>query len=133
MDATGAIELYCVDANMVQREPVWGLNDVPLFPSALPTSDDDARIKDIENRVADAFKGFDEVSAIYMQRYRQQLQFTLFLDIKGYNDDLMDRLLDVEYDLLQDEYADLLIDFSYLPGAGGEGVVHPSASMVLRK
>jgi hypothetical protein len=78
--------------------------------------------------VADAFAEFSEVSRIYMQRWRSELQFVVLLNTEKYDSDLIDRLLDVEYDLLRYETEGLLWDFAYLPCKGRDSTEEVSSS-----
>ena len=67
---------------------------------------------EIELIIANAFKDIEEVTAIYAQRYRQELQVIVLLSIGRYDDELMYKLSNIEYDL-QKENRDPLLAFSY--------------------
>lgn len=92
-------------------------------------------IKKAMSIVADAFAKFSEVNAIYMQRWRSELQFVVLLNIEKYDSDLIDKLLDVEYELLQHEGEGVLWDFAYLPCKGRDSteVVSSSATVVFSR
>jgi len=101
--------------------------------SAIETLSRDAAIEKAMSVVEKAFVAVEKVLAVYMQRYRRELQFKVLLDTTKYDWDLMDELLDIEYELLKHQPAAFLFDFTYLPSAAKETMVHPSAKLVFRK
>jgi hypothetical protein len=99
------------------------------------TTREQANVEEAVSIVADAFAQFSEVGAIYIQRWRSELQFVVLLDIEKYDSDLINRLLDVEYELLKHEDEGLLWDFAYLPCKGRDNteVVSSSATVVFSR
>lgn len=92
------------------------------------------KISEIELIIANAFKDIDEVRAIYTQKYRQELQVIVLLSIEKYDDNLMYKLLNIEYDL-QKENRDPLLAFSYIPKVyiNKREVLHPNASLIFER
>lgn len=92
------------------------------------------KISEIELIIANAFKDIDEVTAIYTQRYRQELQVIVLLSIERYDDNLMYKLLNIEYDL-QKENRDPLLAFSYIPKVyiNKRDILHPNALLIFER
>jgi len=92
------------------------------------------KISETELIIANAFKDIDEVTAIYTQRYRQELQVIVLLSIERYDDDLMYKLLNIEYDL-QKENRDPLLAFSYIPRVyiDKRDILHPNALLIFER
>jgi len=91
-------------------------------------------ISKIELIIANAFKDIDELTAIYTQRYRQELQVIVLLSIERYDDNLMYKLLNIEYDL-QKENRDPLLAFSYIPKVyiNKRDILHPNALLIFER
>lgn len=60
------------------------------------------------------FSRVDKVETVYIQIYRSELRVRVDLGINRYDDSLIDKLLDIEYDIRQ-KYADTYFDFCYIP------------------
>lgn len=92
------------------------------------------KISEIELTIASAFKDIDKVTAIYTQRYRQELQVIVLLSTERYDDDLMYKLLNIEYDL-QKENRDPLLAFSYIPKVyiNKRDILHPNALLIFER
>lgn len=90
--------------------------------------------EEIELAVADRYKDVKEVGAIYIQKYKKELQVTVLLKISQYKDELMDKLLDLEYEL-QEKYTEPLLALSYIPGDFKDirSVVHPKAKLIFER
>lgn len=89
---------------------------------------------EIELIIANAFKDIEELTAIYIQRYRQELQVIVLLSIERYDDELMYKLLNIEYDL-QKENRDPLLAFSYIPKVyiNKRDILHPNALLIFER
>lgn len=90
--------------------------------------------KEIKWAIVEKFKNIEKVAAIYIQEYRRELQVIVLLGIEVYDDELMDDLLDLEYDLHQ-EFYDPILSFSYIPRiyANRHDVVHPKALLIFER
>jgi len=100
-----------------------------------------AEIQDAENKeeelksnIINAFKQIDEVESIYVQKYTYEWKVIILLNIKKHDDKLMDRLLDIEYDL-QNRDEDPLLDFSYIPKIYNNkwDILHPSSLPIFER
>lgn len=92
------------------------------------------RREEIELIIAGKLKDVSEITAIYTQRYRAELQIIVFLNSETYNNELMYRLLDIEYDL-QQQIRDPLLAFSYIPKIyqNRREIVHPNANLIFER
>ena len=92
------------------------------------------KVSETELTIANAYKDVEEVLAIYTQKYRQELQVIVLLSIERYDDDLMYKLLNIEYDL-QKENREPLLAFSYIPKVyiNKRDIVHPNALLIFEK
>jgi hypothetical protein len=80
--------------------------------------------------VRNIFSKIEQVEAIYIQGYREEIQIRVLLSINQYDDDLMNVLLDREYDLRK-KYADTVFDFFYIPGeVNRRTFIHPRATCI---
>lgn len=81
-----------------------------------------------------AFADLDEVTAIYVQRYREELQVTVLLGIGTYDDEVMGKVLDREYDV-QKAIARPVASFSYVPKVyvNRRDIVHPGAKLIYER
>ncbi len=88
-------------------------------------------IEEIYSRIGNAFNKVEEVIAIYALRYPHELKITILINNKRYNDELLDRLLDIEYGL-QSEDADLWLSFSYIPKIydNKDDIIHPKSLLI---
>jgi len=92
------------------------------------------REQDILRGVADRLREQSKVESIYFERYRESLQFQVLLGIDQYDSDLMDVLLNIEYDI-RERWPQKVFQFSYVPvGLTQKDVcVHPEALCVYVK
>ncbi|MBM3118489.1 MAG: hypothetical protein FJ006_02890 [Chloroflexi bacterium] len=82
-------------------------------------------------RVAEAYSKVEDVSAIYVYRYLDDTNFVILLENTKYSRSLMDRLLQLEYDLLKQNPL-LTMHFFYMPKLyeGRTDVIHPGAELI---
>lgn len=71
----------------------------------------------LEQAIYVQFYNIEQVQSIYVQRLREVYNVFVFLEQNHYDDELMDRLLDREGEIL-DLYQDNLFHFHYLPLLG---------------
>jgi len=104
-----------------------------IFHTCLPIKSDKS-IEEIELEIVNTFKKVPEISAIYTQTYRAELQTTVFLSLKEYDNLLIHDLLDMEYDL-QNKFPNPRIAISYIPGLNQDRrtIVHPHAKLIYDK
>lgn len=81
--------------------------------------------------VAMEFSRIEKVKSIYFQRYRGEIQVHILLSITQYESDLMDNLLDIEYDIRK-RYPELTFEFFYPPAGISEkkDFIHPKAQCI---
>jgi len=91
----------------------WSKNSIErlLYCFAEPLA---SKEEELELEVAKRFKGLDEVELIYVDVYMEDKRFKIFTSNTRYDDQLMDRLLEVECDL-KSMYRDSLPRFEYVP------------------
>ncbi len=68
----------------------------------------------LESQIYNAFKLIKEINSITIKKSLNEWVIIILLDNKRYDDMLMNRLLDIEYDL-QSRDEDPLLDFHYFP------------------
>lgn len=56
----------------------------------------------------------NKIKSIYIQKYKGEIQIYILLSITDYNDDLMDALLDIEYNIRK-KFPELVFEFFYIP------------------
>lgn len=90
--------------------------------------------EEIELIVVNKLRNIDEVIAIYSQRYRSELQITVFLKTDKYNNELMYKLLDIEYELHK-QFSDPLLTFSYIPRIyeNRREIIHPETRLLFER
>jgi hypothetical protein len=66
------------------------------------------------HKISSAFWRFDRVTSVFVQKFRREVQVNVLLIVDQYDHDLMDQLLDAEYDL-RNALSDLVCSFSYSP------------------
>ena len=90
--------------------------------------------EELKNNIVNAFKQIDEVESIYVQRYTYEWKVIILLSNEKHDDELMDRLLDIEYDL-QNRDEDPLLDFSYIPKIYNNkwNILHPSSLLIFER
>jgi len=64
--------------------------------------------------ISEKFSKIEKVKSIYVQRYREELQIQVLLSTNQYEDDLMDTLLDIEYDIRK-MFPEIVFEFFYPP------------------
>jgi hypothetical protein len=96
--------------------------------------DAEKKEEELKSNIINAFKQIDEVESIYVQRYTYEWKIIILLNNKRYDDELMDRLLDIEYDL-QNRDEDPLLDFSYIPKIYNNkwDILHPSSLLIYER
>ena len=82
-------------------------------------------------RVAEAYSRVEEVSAIYVSRYLDDITFTVLLQNTKYSRSLMDKLFEIEY-TLHKQNPSLTMEFLYLPKLYEHraDVIHPGAELM---
>lgn len=91
-------------------------------------------LDEIELVIANRLKNINQVVAIYTQHYRAELQVVVFLNTEMYDNDLMYKMLDIEYEL-QKRFGEQLLAFSYIPrvSENRREVVSKSAKLIYEK
>ncbi len=81
--------------------------------------------------IVSKFSKVEKVKSIYLQRYREELQIQILLSITQYESDLMDILLDIEYDIRK-RYPEIVFEFFYPPVgmADKKDFIHPQAECI---
>lgn len=81
--------------------------------------------------VVSNFSEVEKVKSIYLQRYREEIQIYVLLFISQYDSDLMDTLLDIEYNIRK-KYPQLVFEFFYPPARISEkkDFIHPQAQCI---
>jgi len=82
-------------------------------------------------RVAEAYSKVEDVSAIYVSRYLDDITITVLLQDAKYSRSLMDRLFEIEY-ALHKQNPSLTMEFLYLPRLYEDrtDVIHPKADLI---
>lgn len=82
-------------------------------------------------RIAEAYSKVDEVSAIYVSRYLDDITITVLLQNTRYNRSLMDKLFEIEY-TLHKQNPSLVMEFLYMPRLYEHraDVIHPKAELI---
>jgi hypothetical protein len=70
--------------------------------------------EELELEVVKRFKGLDEVKLIYVDTYMESKIFKIFTSNTRYDDELMDKLLEIEFEL-RSIYRDSFPRFEYIP------------------
>ncbi len=81
-----------------------------------------------------AFLDIEEVDSIYLEKSEPEILVTVLLSNQTYDDELMDRLLDREFDL-QEQISNIYLDIYYVPLLERESkdCVSKYAKLVYRK
>lgn len=105
------------------------LNSAEFFKSVQLSQREDEELS-----IAIMLKNIKEVTAIYTQRYRSELQIIVFLNTEKYDNELMYKLLDIEY-MLHNQFRDPLLAFSYIPKVQTNirEIIHPSAKLIYER
>ncbi len=90
--------------------------------------------QEIELTIANRLKNEEKVLAIYTQRYRSEMQVIVFLDTDKYDNELIHKMLDLEYEL-QKQFTEPLLAFSYIPNVyeNRREVVSKVANLIYEK
>ena len=118
-----------------EKSEMW-LKSNLVVPSQLTSIEKD--LKEIEQEaylsIAAAFGEIEEVQSIYVQKYRDEIQIFVLLSINQYNFDLMDKLLDLEYNIRK-KYSEIVFEFFYPPMGTSEkkDFIHPQAICIYSK
>lgn len=88
----------------------------------------------LESELLRRFIPIPEVDAIYTGRYLDECRVTVLLSSEVYDDALMDRLLENEYEI-HDTFQHLVLSFTYMPFLGRErsNFVHPSSKLIFNR
>jgi len=78
--------------------------------------------------IAREFSQIEKVQSIYVQKYREEVQIQILLSVTQYDNELMDTLLDIEYDIRK-RYTEIVFEFFYPPAGISEkrDFIHPQA------
>ena len=87
--------------------------------------------KEVFLAITTKFSQIEKVQSIYIQKYREELQIFILLSISTYNYELMDFLLDIEYDIRK-RYPEIVFEFFYPPAgiSKKEDFIHPRAQCI---
>jgi len=88
-------------------------------------------LDEAELEVVNKLRAIKQVIAIYAQRYRSELQIIVFLKSDKYDNELIHKLLDIEYEL-QKQFRDPVLAFSYIPRIykNRRDIVHKNAKLI---
>jgi len=88
----------------------------------------------LEGGLLRRFVPIQEVDAIYTGRYLDECRITVLLSSEVYDDALMDRLLENEYEI-HNTFPHLVLSFTYAPFLGRErsNFVHPSSRLIFNR
>jgi len=106
----------------------WLLTIKPLF-------EQEQKLQELEQRalfiMTIKLSKIEKVKSIYVQRYRGELQIQVLLSIDRYDGELMDTLLDIEYDIRK-MFPDIVFQFFYPPAGISEkkDFIHPQAECI---
>jgi len=91
-------------------------------------------LDEIELEVVNRLRCIEQVIAIYTQKYHSELQIVVFLNTDKYDNELIHRMLDIEYEL-QKQFRDPLLAFSYIPNVyeNRRAVVSKTANLIYEK
>jgi len=82
--------------------------------------------EELELEIAKKFKELDEVELIYVDTYMESKRFKIFTSNTRYDDQLMDKLLEIEFEF-KSIYRDSFPRFEYIPR------IYDSVSEIVRK
>ena len=82
-------------------------------------------------RVREVYSKVEDVSAIYVSRYLDDITITVLLQNTKYSRSLMDKLFEIEY-TLHKQSPSLIMEFLYLPRLYEHrtDVIHPKAELI---
>jgi hypothetical protein len=82
-----------------------------------------------EEKIVAVFKVVPEVDSIYCLPASKKI--IILTNNKKYDDELMDRLLNVEYTFTNN--LKYIIDFKYIPTVLSDGTIHPNAKLLYKR
>ncbi len=84
--------------------------------------------------IRNKFSKIEKVKSIYVQKFREEIQIYILLSIEKYDGELMDRLLDIEYEIRK-MYPEIVFEFFYPPVGvvDKKDFIHPSAQCIYTK
>ncbi len=90
--------------------------------------------EELEFDLANSYRAVPEVTALYVQNFRQETQVTILLAVPKYDDKVMDELLDIEY-ALQKRHEHCNLAVSYIPQVfkNRREIVHPMARLIFER
>ena len=130
-EAQTAILQFELDRGQIVSFLEFALWRNTLLPSRTRVYDTDLVL---EQAIVSEFGVLSDVAMIYIEKFRSEFIFKIFVRADSYNDELMDLLLEREFDLLE-QYSDLLMTFHYLPhtmAASAKGFVSETAKLIFR-
>jgi hypothetical protein len=94
-------------------------------------------IEQVESKIASSFNKVNEVLSIYTQKHGRELRVYVLINSQKYDGRLMDKLLNIEYNLhdLQIEQGRILLNFSYIPRIykSKSDVLHPNNKPIFER
>lgn len=118
---------------------LYNTTEIPMefyIPSTIiPTVEHAKNPQELEqsalSTISTKFSKIEKVKSIYVQRYREEFQIHVLLSINQYDDDLMDTLLDIEYDIRK-MFPEMVFEFFYPPAGISEkkDFIHPQAECI---
>jgi hypothetical protein len=109
--------------------------DIYLIPSMLWGTQKTLNLEGLAlYEIAKKFRRVKEVKSIYVQKYGEELQIFVLVSVEKYDDDLMDKLLDMEYDIRK-RFPELVFEFFYPPANVSEkkDFIHPQAECIFSR
>lgn len=106
--------------------------DLQAFISVKPWFKKELEPRELEQEalfnIVSNFSEVEKVKSIYIQRYREEVQIQILLSVTQYDSDLMDTLLDIEYDIRK-KYPEIVFEFFYPPAgiSDKKDFIHPQA------
>lgn len=78
-----------------------------------------------------SYSQIKEVRSIYFQKYLEEIQIYVLIKANRYDYDLMDKLIDIEYEIRK-KYPDLIFEFFYPPAdiSKKEDFIHPLSQCI---
>ena len=89
---------------------------------------------EVKQFVAEKFRKENQVLAIYTSKYLDEIRFIVLLENEVYDEDLMDRLLDIELEIWRTS-KDVFLEFQYIPKvySSEAEIIHPDSECIYRK
>lgn len=117
-----------------RRAPFGSFGEESAGPLPIGIATPESELRVAQLLITAALADLEEVTAIYVQAYREELQVTVLLGIATYDDELMEELLDREYDA-QKAVPSPVLSFSYIPKVyeNRRDIVHPGARLIYER